>query len=126
MKILTINGNSNIKQPATMQVDLQDIDSSETGRNQSGNLMRDRVAGGSKAKRKVSCSWKGLTQSGISELLREMGGVSFPITYPDPYSGTFRTATVYVGDRSAPIFRNGADSNGEIIWESMSANFVEL
>ncbi len=126
MKILTINGNSNIKQPATMQVDLQDIDSSETGRNQSGDLMRDRVAGGSKAKRKVSCSWKGLTQSEISELLREMGGVSFPITYPDPYSGTFRTATVYVGDRSAPIFRNGADSNGEIIWESMSANFVEL
>ena len=79
MKFLTINGNSNIKQPATMQVDIQDIDSSETGRNQSGNLIRDRVAGGSKAKRKVSCTWKGLTQSEISVLLKAMSGVSFPV-----------------------------------------------
>ena len=126
MKILTINGNSNIKQPATMQVDVQDIDSSETGRNQSGNLIRDRVAGGSKAKRKVSCTWKGLTQSEISTLLNTMSGVSFSVNYPDPFTGNFRTATMYVGDRSAPVFRNGADSNGEIIWESLSANFVEL
>ena len=88
--------------------------------------MRDRVAGGSKAKRKVSCTWKGLTQSEISILLSAMSAVSFSVRYPDPYTGAFRTATMYVGDRSAPIFRNGADSNGEIVWESMSANFVEL
>ena len=126
MKILTINENSDIKQPSTLQVDIQDIDSSETGRNQSGNIMRDRVAGGSKAKRKVSCTWKGLTQSEISTLLKVMSAVSFSVKYPDPFTGDFRVATMYVGDRSAPMFRNGADNNKEIVWESMSANFVEL
>lgn len=125
MTILTINGKANLKVPATLQVDIQDIDGSESGRNQKGDMMRDRVTGGSNAKRKISCTWKGLTQSEISSLLKAMSAVSFPIIYPDPYVGGMRTATVYVGDRSAPMWRNGL-VNEEIIWESLSANFVEL
>jgi len=126
MAVLIINGNSGLKVPASVQVDIQDIDGSETGRNQNGDMMRDRVAGGSDAKRKISCTWKGLTNSEISDLLRAMDDVSFSLTYPDPYTGTARTATVYVGDRSAPVWRNGASSSSKIIWESLSANFVEL
>lgn len=126
MAILIINGNSGLKPPSSVQVDIQDIDSSETGRNQNGDMIRDRVAGGSDAKRKISCIWKGLTNSEISDLLRAMDDVSFTLTYPDPYTGTTRTSAVYVGDRSAPVWRSGASLNSEIIWESLSANFVEL
>lgn len=126
MTFLTIDGNTNIKTPATLQVDLQDVHGSETGRVQSGDMMIDRVAGGEKAKRKISCTWKGLTMSEISALLQAMKKSSFSLTYPDPYVGAFRTATVYVGDRSAPIFKTGAAQTNEIIWESLSANFIEL
>lgn len=126
MIILTINGKTNLKPPAAMQVDIQDIDGSESGRNQKGDMMRDRVVGGADAKRKISCTWKGLTQTEISELLKAMSSVSFPIVYPDPYEGSMRTAVVYVGDRSAPVWKNGASSESQIIWESLSANFVEL
>ena len=51
MTFLTIDGNSNLKVPATLQVDLQDLQSSETGRTQNGNMYIDRVVGGAKAKR---------------------------------------------------------------------------
>lgn len=126
MTFLTIDGNSNLKVPATLQVDLQDLQSSETGRTQNGNMYIDRVVGGAKAKRKVSCTWKGLSQNEISALLQAMSKASFPIKYPDPYTGSFRTATVYVGDRSAPMFKTGATKPDKIIWESLSANFIEL
>lgn len=126
MAFLIINGNPNLKVPSSIQVDIQDIDSSETGRNQKGDLIRDRVVGGAEAKRKISCTWKGLTNAEMSMLLHAMDDVSFSLTYPDPYIGAERTTNVYVGDRSAPVWRNGALSNSEIIWESLSANFVEL
>lgn len=126
MIFLTIDGKSNLKPPATIQVDIQDVDGSESGRTQTGDMVRDRVAGGDKAKRKISCTWKGLTMTEISALLNAMKKVSFSLKYPDPYIGGFRTATVYVGDRSAPIFKTGATQADEIIWESLSANFVEL
>ncbi len=126
MRFLTIDGVPNIKNPATIQVDLQDVHGSETGRVQSGDMMIDRVAGGADAKRKINCTWKGLSMSEISALLQSMKKASFTLRYPDPYIGAFRTATVYVGDRSAPIFRTGATQTEDIIWESLSANFVEL
>lgn len=126
MQFLTIDGNSNIKTPATIQVDIQDVHGSETGRGQDGSMLIDRVAGGDDAKRKINCTWKGLTMSEISALLQSMKKASFSLTYPDPYIGKFRTATVYVGDRSAPIFKTGAAQTDDIIWESLSANFVEL
>ena len=126
MVYITIDGYSNLKPPATMQVDLQDVHGSETGRVQTGKMVLDRVAGGAYAKRKISCTWKGLTMSEMSELLNAMKKASFSVTYPDPFTGDFRTATVYVGDRSAPIFRTGATQANEVIWESLSANFIEL
>lgn len=126
MTFLTIDGNSNLKSPATLQVDLQDLQSSETGRTQNGKMYIDRVVGGAKAKRKINCTWKGLKQSEISALLQAMSKATFDVKYPDPYTGAFRTATVYVGDRSAPVFKTGATKASEIIWESLSANFIEL
>lgn len=120
--ILKINGTT-IKAPSTIKVTLQDIDSDDTGRNQKGTMIRDRVVGGADAKRKVECTWKGLSSSEVSTLLRAMGGVSFQLTYPDPYTGGNRVMKAYVGDRSVPIYV--MRPNGSYVWESLSANFVE-
>lgn len=125
MTYLKINGIT-VPQPSTLQVDLQDIDSSETGRNQAGKLIRDRVVGGANAKRKVSCTWRGLSMTDAATLLQAMSASKFSVYYPDPYTGSFQTKTMYVGDRSAPIFHNGANASNKIVWESISANFVEF
>lgn len=121
-----IDGDDTLPIPDTMSVALQDIDGSETGRNQEGTMQRDRVAGGSGAKRKVNYTWKGLDNYQISRLLQSIGGVSMQLKYPDPYEGGYKTIKCYVGDRTAPVWRKGCSNTGEIIWESLSANFVEF
>lgn len=79
MKFLTIDGKSDIKTPATIQVDIQDVHGSETGRGQDGSMLIDRVAGGDNAKRKINCTWTGLSMSEISVLLQAMKKASFSI-----------------------------------------------
>ncbi len=123
MSVLEINS-VKVKTPFSLKVTLQDIDSDDTGRNQKGTMIRDRVVGGSDVKRKVECTWKALTSSEISALLKAMDAVSFNVTYPDPYTGNSRTMKAYVGDRSSPIFITRPD--GSYVWESLTANFVEM
>lgn len=122
MAVLKIN-DIQIATPSTLKVTLQDIDSDDTGRNQKGTIVRDRIVGGANAKRKVECTWKALTSSETSKLLKAMDGVSFNVTYPDPYTGTTRTMKAYAGDRSLPIYVMRPD--GSYVWESLTANFVE-
>ncbi len=121
-----IDGDNTLPIPNTMSVALQDVDGSESSRNQKGTMQRDRVAGGSNAKRKVSYTWSGLTNTEISKLLKAIDGVSMQLKYPDPYIGGYKTIKCYVGDRAAPIFKRGTTNVNEIIWESLSANFVEF
>jgi hypothetical protein len=111
---------TDITNPQSLQVDIQDIDGESTGRNQLGQLVRDRVA----VKRKVSCKWGPLTDTQISTLLSAVSAVSFSLTYPDPMTGASRTGTFYVGDRSSPAYRKNSDNT--ILWESLSMNFVEV
>ncbi|MDD6689230.1 MAG: hypothetical protein PUE56_04370 [Clostridium sp.] len=118
-----INGNNNLPIPSTMSVALQDIDGSESGRNQKGKMQRDRVA---KGKRKVNYTWSGLNMAEMSQLLQAIDGVSMELKYPDPYEGGYKTIKCYVGDRTAPVWKKGSTTTGEIIWESLSANFVEF
>lgn len=125
MIVFELNDDNTLIQPATMQVALQDVDGDETGRVQSGDMERDRIVGGADAKRKVSYTWSGIPMAEMSRLLQAMKDSEFYLTYPDPYTGAFRTAKVYVGDRTAPMFRNSPDTVGDIVWESLSANFIE-
>lgn len=111
---------TDITNPQSLQVDIQDIDGESTGRNQLGELVRDRVA----TKRKVSCTWGPLSGTDMSTLLSAVSAVSFSLTYPDPLTGSTRTGTFYVGDRSIPAYRQNSDDT--ILWESLSMNFVEV
>lgn len=113
----TINGSA-VTQPSDVTYNRYDLDSEESFRGLDGTMQRDRVA----TKIKLECSWNGLTASQMSQLLRSMEAVFFPITYFDPYSGGYTTKTFYVGDRSAPVY---SVANGKVIFKSFSANFIE-
>lgn len=112
MAVLQVNGVS-IASPKTLQVDVMDLDGT-TNRNARGELVRDRIA----VKRKLSMEWPPLSDSEISVVLKSVQDVFFQCTFPDPMEGARLTKTFYVGDRSAPMYKDG-------LWESLKMDFVE-
>lgn len=115
--MLTINGVT-VTLPKTMSVDIEDLDSENTTRNTSGDLMRDRIA----VKRKINLDWPPLKQAEISAILNAVAGVSFTVSYLDPMVGA-RTGTFYAGSKSAPLLRL---KDGQPLWENLKFNLIEL
>ena len=108
--------------PHEMAVKLQDIDSAGSGRSANGKMIRDRVAGGANAKRKLEVDWPPLSSADISKILKAIAGVFFVVEYPDPDTGERRVATFYAGDRTAPVCRVW---DGEVLWSNLAVNFIE-
>lgn len=126
MAILEIGTSSGLlapmPDPAELTVKLQDIDSANSGRSANGTMIRDRVVGGANAKRKVEVEWPPLSTAEASMILKAIKDTFFYVKYPDPYTGDWRVATFYAGDRSAPVARIW---DGEILWNNISVNFIE-
>lgn len=117
MTILKING-VEITAPQTCKIGIADQDlNSDTDAN--AELHRNRVA----VKRKIVNEWGPLTWTEISKILTSIKDVFFDVTYPDPETGKYETKRMYVGDRTAPIVLIQED--GSIIWEGLTADFVE-
>jgi hypothetical protein len=110
--MIKING-VDIATPKTFTVEINDIDG-DTERNAQGDLIRDRIA----VKQKIQLDWGPLTNAQISVLLKAVKDVFFDVTYPDPYAGTNSTKNMYVGARTAPMYKNG-------LWESLKMSFIE-
>ena len=105
--------------PEELKWGLSDLDADGTGRAQNGELFRDRVA----VKRKLECTWLPMTSEKMSSLLQAVEDTFFTLNYPDALTGTTRSMTCYVGDRSAPIMR--PDVSGAWLWGGLSMNFIE-
>lgn len=113
--MLVING-VNVVTPKSMSVSISDIDG-DTGRNANGTIVRDRVA----IKRKIELEWGMLTQAEISQLLNAVSSVFFNVTFIDPQQGQV-TKTMYVGDRSAPVFSFNEKFKP---WSGLKMNLIE-
>ena len=109
-------------EPYALTVRLQDIDSANSGRSANGTMIRDRIAGGASAKRKLEVEWPPLSPAAIATILQAIDGTFFSVSYPDPRTGGNRVATFYAGDRTAPVLRVW---DGEVLWENLSVNFIE-
>lgn len=120
MSVLTINGTP-IKDPQKLTWDLYDLDSEDgAGRNQQGEMFRDRVA----SKRKLNCEWGPLELEEMAALLQAMDDVFFTLKYPDAHDGAYKEGTFYVGDRSAPMYYWNEEKQ-KSLWIGLTANFVE-
>lgn len=101
-----------------LSISIQDLDASTTGRNQKGELFRDRVA----VKRKISYSAPPLSRIEMSSLLQAITDQFFTLEYPDPQTGSTKSITVYCGDRTAPMY---SCINGVYKWEGLTVDFIE-
>ena len=99
---------------------VQDIDSAETGRNQEGTMIRERVA----TKIKWQFTFPPLNRAMCSAILNAIADVTFELEYPDPFSPTeMATKTCYVGDRTAPAY---STASGMPMWENIAFSVVEI
>ena len=110
--------------PSKMSLIVQDIDSANTTRSANGTMLRDRVSGGAKAKRKLELEWAGMDAAKVATILQSIGDEFFQLEYPDTYTGEMRIAQFYTGDRSADMYSYNLYGNG-ILWKSLKANFIE-
>lgn len=117
-KVLGVDLPQVAKNGATFSV--QDVDSSETGRNQNGDMIRERLT----TKIKWQLTFPPLSRGELSALLNAVSGVTINFTYPDPFSPTdVVTKTCYVGDRTAPMYTL---VNGLPMWQSVSFSVIEM
>lgn len=110
----------NLPEPQSYVWTIQDIDSTYSGRNISGTMIRDRVA----TKRKLQVSWSGKNGSDAVDILsRVSSNPTFTLRYFDALTNSTRQSTFYVGDRQAKMYWL---TSGNPLWETISYNFIEV
>ena len=113
--MIKINGVA-IPAPTDFQVGIQDLSKAE--RNARGTMIIERIA----TKIKIEFEWIYLTKAEYQQLLNLVSPVFFTVEYPDPRTGSQRTGTFYVGDRTI----GGLDfSKGEMRWKDCKFNVIE-
>ena len=112
----------NLPYPQTYEPAIYDVDASTTGRNAAGTMIRDRVA----IKHKFNCVWAGLTQAELTTILNAVTDASFTLSAVDLRTGARTSYTVYVGDRSAPVYWYPSTNSTSWMYASLSMNFIEL
>ena len=104
--------------PSSMQWGLQDISASDSGRDYTGYMYKNRIA----QKRKLELEFAGLDWASASQLLNVVDSEYIRVTYPDMYAGMEQTRTFYVGDREAPVFVWWEDKK---VLSNITFNFIE-
>jgi hypothetical protein len=117
--IITI-GSTDMPEPATYGVTLQDIDSSNTGRTETGLLIRDRIRAGVY---KIQVSWQ-VEHSQIKIITDALAPDKFQVTFFDPTTNTNKTCDMYCGDRSGELKRYRPDDTSKSLWE-LSVSLIE-
>lgn len=107
-----------IPSPSSFSVDMEDLHSSDSGRDQTGYMNIKVLAYG---KRSVTIQYAVLSQEQYSAILKHFHKPYYQLTYPDPEYGT-RTMTCYVparkGDLYSAVFYDG-------LWKSVSIDCIE-
>ncbi len=91
----------------------QAVDSANTGRNQSGELIRDLIT----QKDKWRLEFAPCSSTQLTALLNQIDSAFFTFTSP------FGSKTFYVGDRTAGVLK--IDKNGNAVWGNISFDIIE-
>lgn len=121
MGLLNIN-NVDMPKPTSYQVGVQDLDSAETVRSESGILHRDRIRAGV---RKISVSWT-VKAADISKILKAVQNESCTVKFFDPQENSVKTATMYAGDRVPTLSVQTNENDTDNTWWDLSFDLVEF
>lgn len=112
MAIIRIGG-TDMPAPTKYSVALQDIDSANTGRTETGLLVRDRVRGGVY---KIGVTWL-VEHTQLKTITDAISSDKFQVTFYDPTSNSNKTCDMYCGDRNGELKHYKADNPSKSLWE---------
>lgn len=119
MAFLTIGG-VEVAAPTKFNVNLQDLDSEDSGRNKlTGKMARARI--GTFAK--IELEWNNLNKDECTAILNAISSTFFEVDYIDPKRGR-RTGTFYSGDISTESF-NYSESDDICWYKTVKFNLIE-
>lgn len=113
-------GGVTVKPPQEFSVSPETIDADSSGRNASGNMVRNIIT----KKRRLECVWGPLSDAEVSAILNAIDKPSFSVTYPDPQTG-MTTKNFYAGTPSAPSY-SWNEKFSQVKWQGLSVNFIEM
>ena len=116
---ITING-SIMPPPTSYKVLVSDLDSENSTRNEAGVLVRDRIRAGVY---KIEATWK-VPVSRLSLLVNAVQPKSFTVRFFDLTTASYKTKTMYAGDRTASVLLQKSNS-GETLCD-FSCNLIEF
>ncbi len=96
MALLTIGGVA-MPTPTEMEVGVMDLSKAE--RNAKGYLILERIA----TKVKVVVTYSFITAEDLETVLNAIKNTSYSVTFLDPRSNSFKTFTMYSGDRNCAM-----------------------
>jgi hypothetical protein len=115
MALISI-GSTDLPDPVEYSVTLQDLDSENTKRTETGLLSRDRVRAGVY---KIQATWK-VKKTDLMTITTALAPAKMSVTFFDPTSSENVTKDMYSGDRSGNLIfmaKNPDDS----LWEFSTA-----
>lgn len=119
MAIISIGG-TDMPAPTKYNVTLQDIDSANTARTETGELIRDRIRAGVY---KIGVTWL-VEHTQIKTITDALAPDKFQVTFFDPTTNTNKTCDMYCGDRSGELKRYRPDDTSKSLWE-LSVSLIE-
>lgn len=105
--------------PKSYAVSLQDLDSDDSGRSETGKMYRNRIRAGVY---KIQATWR-VDRDELKKIVDAVAAASFPVKFFDPNTASTKTCTMYAGDRSSTMVLN-CDTAAETLWD-FSVNFIE-
>ncbi|MEY8416660.1 DUF6711 family protein [Tissierella praeacuta] len=118
MSIISIDG-VDLPAPSTFNINRFDMDSSDTNRNELGELQRDRIRQGIY---KIELEFKGKTSSEVHLIETSIEPSKIKVTFLSPIGKT--TKIMYVGDRKGPEMVKNDKVVDKIRW-NISFNLIE-
>ena len=110
-------GDYNPPAPTKYSLSVQDIDSEDTGRGETGYMVRERVREGIY---KLSLSFTNITSEDVLEIKEAISPVSFPVTL---FDGSEVTVQMYAGNRDLEL--KSIDDESNCFWD-MSFSLTQM
>lgn len=119
MAIIKIGG-IDMPAPTKYNVTLQDLDSENTTRTETGDLVRDRIRAGVY---KIGVTWL-VEHTVLKNITDALAPAKFNVTFFDPTTNTNQTKEMYCGDRNGELKHYKHDNPSKSLWE-ISTSLIE-
>lgn len=119
MQDLLYIGNELMPALRSYKVDLQDIDSADSGRSETGVMFRNRVRAGVY---RIQATWR-VRREQLNRIISAISPAAFSVRFFDPNTDSMQSCSMFAGDRSSNMLLNCSEP-GETWWD-FSVEFVE-